>query len=409
MHLLRPIVILASSFLLMSALATSSRSSSAQTPAAPAQQSTAAASAAPAAGNAPATVLHANANLALVDVVVTDKDKAVHGLERQHFHVFEDGHEQTIASFDEHRAPEAGKVGLIKPAALPPHTYTNIPEYPEAGAVNVLLLDRLNTAFLDQAYVRFKMIQYLGKLKPGTSLAIFGLSSRLQMIAGFSTDLAALTAILKNPKTAAQQSTLIDPDNIVQDVGVAPSGQGTAPASSTGSATGASGSAPGTPANGGPMDAAAAVQEFQAQIAAGLIDQRVHITLDAMQQLARYLSAIPGRKNVIWFSGSFPTLIPPDASQGMQAFRTTYSYTEEIRETAKMLSDARISVYPIDARGLAVSLAGSVANNQPPLGPAPAPGPCLPSLRRCRTSATRRCAIRPRCSRLPRTQEARRF
>jgi VWFA-related protein len=325
----------------------------------------------------PAAVLHVSTNLVLVDVVVTDKDKPVHGLDRQRFHVFEDGHEQAIASFDEHRAPDAGAAGTLpamKRVALPPHTYTNIPDYPEAGAVNVLLLDRLNTDLLDQANVRLKMIQYLGKIKPGTSLAIFGLASQLNMIAGFSTDLAALTKALKSPKTAAQQSTLIDPDNVVQDVGITPSTQGSANASATGSAAGSTGGIAGTPVNGGPMDAAAAVQDFQAEIAAGLIDQRAHITLDAMQQLARYLSAIPGRKNVIWFSGSFPSLIPPDVSQGFQAFRTTYSYADEIRETAKMLSDARISVYPIDARGLAVSSVLSAANNHPPVGNTYSPG-----------------------------------
>ena len=64
----------------------------------------------------------------------------------------------------------------MKQAALPPHTYTNIPDYPEAGAVNVLLLDRLNTAFLDQAYVRYKMIQYLGKIRRAPSWRSFVLS-----------------------------------------------------------------------------------------------------------------------------------------------------------------------------------------------------------------------------------------
>jgi len=41
---------------------------------------------------APATVLHANANLVLVDVVVTDHGKAVHGLDRGRFHILETGY-----------------------------------------------------------------------------------------------------------------------------------------------------------------------------------------------------------------------------------------------------------------------------------------------------------------------------
>ena len=47
-------------------------------------------------------------------------------------------------------------------------------------------------------------------------------------------------------------------------------------------------------------------QSFQLQL-------RARYTLDAMNQLARYLCGIPGRKNLIWFSGSFPINIFPDA------------------------------------------------------------------------------------------------
>jgi hypothetical protein len=53
--------------------------------------------------NAASTLLHTDANLVLLDVVVTDRGNPVHGLDRSRFHVLEDGHEQPIASFDEHR------------------------------------------------------------------------------------------------------------------------------------------------------------------------------------------------------------------------------------------------------------------------------------------------------------------
>jgi VWFA-related protein len=134
---------------------------------------------------ASSTLLHANANLVLVDVVVTEHDKPVHGLEQCRFHVYEDGHEQAIASFDEHRAATPLSTESVQLPMLPPHTYTNLPAYPDTGAVNVLLLDGLNTPLSDQKNIRLKMIDYLGKIKPGASLAIFGLSSRLRLIAAF--------------------------------------------------------------------------------------------------------------------------------------------------------------------------------------------------------------------------------
>ncbi len=45
-----------------------------------------------------------------------------------------------------------------------------------------------------------------------------------------------------------------------------------------------------------------------------MTEARVAITLSAFQQLARYLSGYPGRKNVIWVSGSFPIVLFPDSN-----------------------------------------------------------------------------------------------
>ena len=122
--------------------------------------------------------LRTSSNLVLVDVVVTDHDKPVHGLDRSRFHILEDGSEQTISSFDEHQ-PAAAPPAFLAPAALPPNTYTNLPAYPDSPAVNVLLLDALNTPTGDQMRVRSKMIDYLATLKPGTELAIFTLGTQL--------------------------------------------------------------------------------------------------------------------------------------------------------------------------------------------------------------------------------------
>ena len=97
--------------------------------------------------------------------------------------------------------------------------------------------------------------------------------------------------------------------------------------------------------------ALANMQQFVADITAFQTDQRVRMTLDAMQQLARYLGGIPGRKNVIWFSGSFPIALDPDPSlqYPTEAMR---NYADEVRETSQLLAAARAAVYPVDARGL---------------------------------------------------------
>jgi VWFA-related protein len=273
-------------------------------------------------------VLQTNVNLVLVDVVVTNHGKAVHDLNQSQFHIFEDGREQTITSFDEHM-PEAGPAVAAKPVPLPPHVYSNVPEYAQGGAVNVLLLDALNTPMSDQLEVRHQMIQYMGKISPGTSLAIFTLASRLQLVQGFTTNVAALVKAIQNKKAGVKQSIVLDSENttILDTMGADVSQAWES------------------------SQAAIGMLQFQADLTAYMVDQRVGMTIDAMEQLARYLSAIPGRKNLIWFSGSFPIELDPDAAL-RSPFQAMRSYSSQLKDVSDLLSAARVAVYPVDARGL---------------------------------------------------------
>jgi VWFA-related protein len=284
-----------------------------------------------------ATVLHANAKLVLVDVVVTEHGRPLLGLDRSRFHVFEDGHEQRISSFDEHRAPAAppnASALAAQLAALPPHTYTNIPLYPDTGAVNVLLLDALNTPMADQAEARRQMIDYLGAIKPGTSLAIFTLASQLQMVEGFTTNAALLAKAMKGKATSSSHSVVLEDQNnstqMQMEEMLANMEQDTTPPS---------------------PEVVGALMQFESDLTAMQTNLRVQVTLDALGELARYLSGIPGRKNLIWFSGSFPITIDPEDT-ARSPFRNVQDYGDLIRKTTALLAAARVAVYPIDARGL---------------------------------------------------------
>src|SRR5580692_913594 len=233
-----------------------------------------------AANSAPGTtVLHASSSMVLVDVVVTDHGKPAHGIDRSSFHIFEDGHEQAIASFEEHQphpvSPNAIKAAA-QIAALPPNTYTNVSPYPDTGAVNVLLLDALNTPLVDQQEARKEMIEYLGKIPPGTPIAIFTLASRLQLITGFTTDAAYLAKVLKSKAAASSHSVVLE--NQTNSVQLQMENQVYQMESS-----------------GMPAAAIDALQEFEADYTAVQTNLRVQVTLDAFDELARYLSGIPGR------------------------------------------------------------------------------------------------------------------
>ena len=302
--------------------------------------------------NTPAvgSMFHAQSKLVLVDVVVTDHDKPEKGLERSRFHVFEDGHEQPIASFEENQPPPS--VELAEPPALPANTYSNLPVYPQTGAVNVLLLDALNTPMSDQAQLRRQMIQYLSTIKPGTAMAVFTMSSQLRMAAGFTTDLEKLRQALEDNRKSLGRSN--------GDVG-ADSSEGIS-SNLTQVASGvANNNDPGT------MWLVNTIMDFAADTKTYENDQRVQMTLDAMSQLARYLAGVPGRKNVIWFSGSFPIGLAPDALSSTE-LKNVRDYSDQVRKTSDLLSAARVSVYPVDARGVLTQATADVTYTPPPIG-----------------------------------------
>jgi len=67
-----------------------------------------------------------------------------------------------------------------------------------------------------------------------------------------------------------------------------------------------------------------------------------------LYDLAQQLTQVPGHKNVIWFSGG--ASLPLGSSIGEKP--------DNLRKVYDQLEAARISVYPVDARGLMVSVVG---------------------------------------------------
>ncbi len=281
-------------------------------------------------------MFHAQSSLVVLDVEVTDRDKPVEGLDRSRFHVFEDGHAVPIASFEENEPPPSVKIA--EAPVLPPDTYSNVPVYPEASAVNVLLLDALNTPTGDQEQARKQMIAYISTIKPGTALAIFTLSSRLRMVTGFTTDMAKLEQALDNEKHNQRSSA---------DVG-ANANESMASTLDQAASSIATSNDPGT------RWLVGQITQFATDTQAYETDQRVSMTLEALSDLARYLAAIPGKKNLIWFAGSFPISLSPDATVRTQ-LKDAEDHAEDVKRTSALLSAARISVYPVDARGLMMS------------------------------------------------------
>jgi VWFA-related protein len=281
--------------------------------------------------------LSTGTQLVVVDVVVEDSyGKPVHGLRPQDFTITENKTPQTIHNFDVHSADVTAKPGPPLPP-MPPGIFTNYTPTPPNSALNVLLLDTLNTPMKDQSYVRLQLQQYVKKADPHTRIAIFGLSNHLYLLQGFTSDPVVL-------KDAVEHKLLPRASNLLED----PTGSGVDSTTLS--------SLIDDPA------IASNVAQFEAETSAVQSQLRTQYTLDAFNDIAHYLANFPGRKNLIWFSGSFPINLLPDDSLN-DPFSVMYTNDEEFQETTNLLGRAQVAVYPIDARGLMTNPAFSAANS----------------------------------------------
>ncbi len=290
-------------------------------------------------------VFKANARIVVLDVVVTGHDgKPVQGLKKEDFAITEDGKPQQITSFEEHN------VGSTMPAALPdlpPNIYTNIPRVKPVDSVTVLLFDSLNTALADQSFVRAEMLKFLRTVQPGRRIAIFTLGTRLRFVEGFTDDPAVLAAALDNSQNGSspRQSPLLlsssENDAQQQSLGVIYNNFAANPSTVN-------------------LLSMQSVMQFQAEQATFKVDERVHLTLEAMEELSRYLAGIPGRKNLVWFSGGFPLNLFPNPDL-QDSFVTERKYERQVQHADALLSSAQVAIYPVDARGASTD---SLYNNE---------------------------------------------
>jgi VWFA-related protein len=287
-----------------------------------------------AAPNTANPTLTTNAQAVAVDVVVTrGNDEPVLGLQKQAFEVLEDGKPQAIDLFEEHTAP-AGAATLTA-LQLPAHVSTNQPTAPRGDSVNVLLLDSLNTPAPDQAFVHKQLAEFIQKIQPGMRIAVFTLNTRLRLLQGFTSDSSLLRAALESKGAAAGTTTvsrtrdedLRDKEDVMM----------------TGEMSNTGGADSGLAAQG-----IASSLEQQSKNEAGM---RSSITLAALQQLARSLAAIPGRKNLIWFASTFPVSMFPNGDKE-QLLANGKEMGPAVRKTADLLTQAKVAVYPVSAQGI---------------------------------------------------------
>jgi VWFA-related protein len=211
----------------------------------------------------------------------------------------------------------------------------------------------VNTAPADQQYARKQMLEFLKALPRGQQIALFVLSDQLHMFQSFtgSSDLLVAAAKMIDPKNMrliqsdAEQQRDIDTLSRTED------------------------------AMGG-RDPGMMIQHLANQLTEENIQTaeiRQRITIEAFADIAHAAAGYPGRKNLFWMSGSFPFSIATEGQYNLTAptqFGTLnlpdapISDTKAVADTAKLVANSQIAVYPISALGLetggvGVELSGS--------------------------------------------------
>ena len=211
--------------------------------------------------------LHVTSREIVVDVMVTDANgQPVRGLKQTDFTIEENGKPQPIRSFREY----GSEIPVAEPAAvkLPPRVYTNSQSTPASGPVNILLFDALHSnSLLSQhpgsieiSHALRGAAEYLSAMPPGTKVAIFWLSENgMHMLQGFTSDRDSLQRAVHTNRT---------------DIG--------------------------------------------ADLNGHLIDRHTRdwITIDALNQIAAYVSGIKGRKNLLWLAPGMPVNLMRDGGYG---------------------------------------------------------------------------------------------
>jgi VWFA-related protein len=256
----------------------------------------------------PDLVFRAGTRLVQVDVVVRDKSGPVTGLNRDDFTVFDNGKPQRVSVFS-----IKSQRSTTQPAApLPPGAVSNrLNRNGQAPATStVLLIDRVNTSPLDQPYANRKIVKFLEARGEQDRIGLYALGSGVQIIQELTDDQQRLNRAVASLKPAnANKRILHNPS--------------------------------------GPLDHSEPemegrpLEEYTLTTAA----ETAVSMQKKLEAIAAHLAKVPGRKSLIWISGSFPLQIKTRFG--------TVDFSREMQQAARALNEANVALYGVDARGLA--------------------------------------------------------
>jgi len=299
--------------------------------------------------------------LVQISVVVRDKNGPVAGLTKENFTVLDNGKPQRIDVFSatDSRNRKQSSVGPILPG-FASNTINAAGEVPNTATV--ILFDMMNssndgtsqtdalgrqtnnvprlgaasndlTAINDQKDAIKQLVSFLRTIREGDRVALFVLGYQLHVVQDFTGDPNTLVRAAQRIKaldqagievsSMAQLAALLEPPPVSNEDGTV--------------------TAVGTPGFADSITTLSAIT-------------RATATSDAFEAIARHMSGLPGRKNLVWMSAGFP--FKPVVAQrrlGVQAqapVETPDDFSAQLNRASKALNDANVALYPVDYQGL---------------------------------------------------------
>jgi VWFA-related protein len=242
------------------------------------------------------TVIRASTRLVQVNVIVHDKNGPVSNLTKSDFVLLERGKPRAIDFFSIESTVGTGKIG--GPALF--NTFSNRKSLAGQAPPNatIVLLDGLNTRFEDQAHAKQQLIKFLNSVDPKDRIAIYTLGKTLKVLCDFTDSPEVLLKTLAKLRgTTGADVITAEPDA----------------------------------ANTGDPRLDEFIDQSNKTFAAGANFDRARFTFSAFAAIAGHVADLPGRKTLIWVTGSLPF---------------------SLASAAKTFNRANLAVYPVDARGL---------------------------------------------------------
>lgn len=284
----------------------------------------------------PTPTFRSGTKLVEVDVVARSKGAPATGLTKDDFTLLDNGKPQKIAFF----SVQSGNVApppIAGVAPLPAGEVSNRLERADrpTGNTVIVFLDQRNTPPPEQAFAIQRIAKFIATRGPQdrTGIYTFGRNASLKVVQEITSDSELLSRAAASLKW--QGPSFLSPEVS----GLAGNGgRGPSPARQSGprppDVTGLEGN-----------DGHSAADEFTALfIRAQEID-----TKQVLEQAARHLANVSGRKSLIWISTGFP-------------LHWKYlDFTPDMVETGRKLNDAGVTLYGVDPRGVAGALAGQTS------------------------------------------------